>query len=120
MLSTKETGSLGENIAADYLRAHGYDIRERNVRFRKLEIDIVAYDRALSMTVFVEVKTRRSHSDAYPIHAAVDGRKRRNIRRAVACWIQKHRFEGSGRIDVLSVCDGKVVEHIKDLGSDFY
>ena len=39
-----QTGMLGENIAADYLRARGYDVRERNVRFRNLEIDIVAYD----------------------------------------------------------------------------
>ena len=115
-----QTGMLGENIAADYLRARGYDVRERNVRFRNLEIDIVAYDRALSMMVFVEVKTRSTHSDAYPIHAAVDGRKRKNIRRAVAWWVKQHQFEGSGRIDVVSVCNAKVVEHIKDLGSDFY
>ncbi|MSR67316.1 YraN family protein [Candidatus Peribacteria bacterium] len=119
-MTTQETGAAGEKIAALYLSSHGYDIRECNVHFRKLEIDIVAYDRALSMMVFVEVKTRGTHSAAYPIHSAVDARKKKNMRKAVTRWVNLHRYEGCGRIDVLSVCHGKVVEHIKDLGSDFY
>ncbi len=119
-MTTQETGSLGEKIAADHLLSHDYDVRERNVRFQKLEIDIVAYDRSEKMMVFVEVKTRAHHSDRYPIHTAVDRRKWQAMRRAVARWVTKHQYEGSGRIDVLCVSSGVVVEHIKDLGSDFY
>lgn len=119
-MTTQQTGSEGEEIAASYLTANRYDVRERNVRFQKLEIDIVAYDRIEKMMVFVEVKTRSHHSDRYPIHTAVDRRKWKAMKRAVARWVTRHQYEGSGRIDVLSISQGKVVEHLKDLGSDFY
>lgn len=119
-MTTQETGFQGEEIAALYLASSGYDVRERNVHFRKFEIDIVAYDRAEKMMVFVEVKTRGHHSDQYPIHTAVDQRKWGAMRKAVARWVIRHQYEGSGRIDILSVSNGRVVEHIKDLGSDFY
>ncbi len=42
------------------------------------------------------------------------------MRRAVAAWVLAHQFEGSGRIDILSVCEGRIVEHLKDIGSDFF
>ncbi len=119
-MTTQQTGSLGEEIAASYLASKQYEIRERNVHFQKLEIDIVAYDRTEKMMVFAEVKTRGHHSEQYPIHTAIDRRKWKAMRRAVARWVNLHRYEGSGRIDMLSVCEGRVVEHIKDLGSDFY
>lgn len=110
---------LGEAIAALYLQKSGYEIREKNVRFGKLEIDIVAYDRNQKMIVFVEVKTRSTHSSAYPVHSAVTGRKRRAMRKAVARWVTKHDYQGCGRIDVVSVSGGRIVEHIQNLGSDF-
>ncbi len=119
-MTTQETGSLGEEVAARYLVSHGYEVRERNVRFQKLEIDIVAYDSAEKMMVFVEVKTRGHHSDQYPIHTSVDRRKRKAMRNAVARWVTRHQYDGPGRIDVLSVSNARVVEHLKDLGSDFY
>ncbi len=119
-MTTQLTGSLGEEIAAQYLVSNGYDVRERNVRFKKFEIDIVAYDTQEKMMVFVEVKTREHHSQRYPIHTAVDGRKRGAMRKAVARWVTKHDYQESGRTDVLCVSGGRVVEHIKDLGSDFY
>ncbi len=119
MLTTRETGIQGEETAARYLSGNHYDIRERNVRFGRYEIDIIAYDRIEKMIVFVEVKARTHHSLTFPIHKSVDYRKRRAMRRAVGHWIFEHNYDGVCRIDVLSVCNGKIVEHIKDLGSDF-
>jgi putative endonuclease len=117
--TTHEVGVAGEETAARYLRGLGYIVRERNTRFGKHEIDIVAYDPAEEMIVFVEVKTRRSHSEQYPIHTAVNQKKRRALRKAIAKWIFRHQYEGPGRIDVISVSDGNVVEHIVNVGSDF-
>nr|HRC92968.1 YraN family protein [Bacteroidia bacterium] len=37
-----ELGREGENMAVEYLVANGYQIVERNWRFGKLEIDIIA------------------------------------------------------------------------------
>jgi len=54
--TTLEIGSLGEDIAKKYLLSLGYKILERNWRWRKCEIDIVAIHQ--DKIVFVEVKTR--------------------------------------------------------------
>ena len=44
-----EHGVWGEDVAVEYLRVHGYEIVDRNVRpcrrDQRLEIDVIAYDR---------------------------------------------------------------------------
>ncbi len=120
MSDTASTGREGEAIAARYLLERGYRIIERNVRLQRYEIDIVAHDMKRAITVFAEVKTRSSHSSAYPVRTAVDPRKRRAMREAVARWVTAHEFEGEGRIDIICVSGGSVVEHIEDVGSDFF
>ena len=118
--TTATIGSEGEAIVAGYLESSGYLILERNTRFGRYEIDIVAQDTTRDMIVFVEVKSRHTFDPAYPIRCAVDQRKRRALRQAVARWVNHHQYTGSGRIDVVSVADGSVVEHLMDFGSDFY
>ncbi len=54
--SRTHLGRVGEAEAAQYLVSLGYHIRERNVRFRAGEIDLVAEEG--EYLVFVEVKTR--------------------------------------------------------------
>ncbi len=113
------TGLRGEEAATQYLRGLGYDIRERNVRCRRDVMDIVAYDRKHRMMVFAEVKTRSTVTANYPIHTAVDRRKRKCLLRAARFWCLKHQYYGSGRIDVVCMSEGNVIEHLMDLGSDF-
>ena len=56
--SNREWGKQAETIAAEYLRAHGYIIRERNWRVgNSIEIDIIAEKD--NTIVFVEVKARK-------------------------------------------------------------
>jgi putative endonuclease len=57
-------GAWGEQVAVDYLVSRGYLIIGRNIRTPHGELDIVACKGDL--LVFVEVKTRSSHSFAYP------------------------------------------------------
>ncbi len=52
----REIGDIGENLAVKHLELEGYTILERNWRYRKAEIDIIAKDK--EALVFVEVKTR--------------------------------------------------------------
>jgi putative endonuclease len=52
----KELGAKGEQLACDYLIGKGYEVLERNWRFGKGELDIVA--RIGQELVIVEVKTR--------------------------------------------------------------
>ena len=39
-------GRFGEDAAANYLADHGFEIKARNLRYGKHEIDIIAEDRA--------------------------------------------------------------------------
>ena len=56
-------GVSGENIAADYIKNHGYRILDRNVRVGPDEIDIISRDRDGSL-VFVEVKSMKTNGKA--------------------------------------------------------
>ncbi|MEL7341821.1 MAG: YraN family protein, partial [Bacteroidota bacterium] len=58
MAAHNELGQQGEDIAAGYLEAKGFQILDRNYRFQKGEIDIVALMLDPAELVFVEVKTR--------------------------------------------------------------
>lgn len=115
-----KVGSEGEDTAARYLISLGYEIRESNVRFKKYELDIVAYDPAQEMMVFVEVKTRTTASEAYPIRTTVDRRKRESLRKGVARWVTSHNYDGPGRIDIVCISGSTIVEHLTDIGSDFF
>lgn len=58
----KEIGKRGEEIAAEYLRGHGYRVIERNYRTRFGEIDLILEGPSTnfrsSRLVFVEVKLK--------------------------------------------------------------
>lgn len=73
--SNREWGALAESIAADWLLTRGYTLRERNYRFRDVEIDIIAQKD--DEIIFVEVKARTG-KDQNPLDA-VDARKRKKI-----------------------------------------
>lgn len=87
MAAKDDFGRAGENRAADYLRARGYAILDRNWRCAQGEIDIVATrDDVLSI---VEVKTRRSEAYGHPFEA-IDERKRRRLWQLAFAWAQEH------------------------------
>lgn len=60
MKGTKELGAQGEDLVIKYLEENGYGILERNVRFGRLEVDIIGQKGDL--IVFFEVKARFSDS----------------------------------------------------------
>ncbi|HLA57276.1 MAG TPA: YraN family protein [Puia sp.] len=61
MAAHNEFGKAGEQMAAEWLELHGFQIVCRNWRFRRYEVDIIASrDRILH---FIEVKSR--HDDLF-------------------------------------------------------
>ena len=120
MVSTATTGRCGEELAAAYLRSIRFRIRERNVRFGRFEIDIVAYDPTEKMIVFVEVKTRTVADHRYPIRTAIDRRKRKAMKQGIFRWVAHHSYDGPARIDLVCVADTKIVEHIVNIGAEFF
>ncbi len=63
----KKIGSLGEDVAVNYLIQNKYQIIERNFRCKSGEIDIIAKDGGY--IVFIEVKTRRNDDFGTPLEA---------------------------------------------------
>jgi putative endonuclease len=91
----------GEDLAAKYLRRHGYQILDRNVHLGRFEIDIIARDG--DTIAFVEVKTRKSDAYAAP-EENVTPEKRRHIRHAAHLYIaQPDAPDTYYRYDVVSV-----------------
>ena len=56
MASHNQLGKKGEQLAVDFLIENGYDIVERNYRFNKAEVDIIAQKK--DVLAIIEVKTR--------------------------------------------------------------
>ena len=81
-------GQAAENIAADFLRAQGLEILERNYLRRLGELDIVARDH--DVLVIAEVRTRSS--DRYGGAAAsVDPRKQQRLIRTASQLLQQRK-----------------------------
>jgi putative endonuclease len=62
--NNKATGDEGEELAAIHLKKKGYTILERNWRFKRWEVDIIASQG--KFLHFFEVKTRRSNRFGNP------------------------------------------------------
>lgn len=97
----KALGKKGEDIAADYLRKHGYRILERNFKKRYGELDIICLkDKIL---VFVEVKTRIGHAFGKP-EEAVTPWKLREVKQTALFYKSIHQeLPDSLRIDVIGI-----------------
>lgn len=109
MPSPRQTkGTAGEDLAAKYLEGKGYVVLERNYRFMKAEVDLIAFLPASDYTrggdlVFVEVKWRQSGQFAAP-EAAVDASKRRNMIMAAEAFLHERKLEGTPcRFDVVAI-----------------
>ena len=88
-----QLGQEGEQLAAAYLLNKGYRIIERNYRFHRNEIDIIAlHGRTLC---FVEVKTRLSSAKGHPAEA-VTLPKQHEILKAARAYLALH---GDGECD---------------------
>jgi putative endonuclease len=100
-----DAGGYGEQQAADWLRRErGFEIvarNWRNPRDRREEIDLVCRDGAV--LVFVEVKARAAGALVSGFHA-VDARKKRVLRRAIAAYLARLREKPhTFRFDVVAV-----------------
>jgi putative endonuclease len=94
-------GRWGEDQAAAYLSARGFEIIERNIRTPYGEIDLLA---ALGNSlVFVEVKTRTSMQYGTP-ETSITPRKQEHMLAAAQAYLQLHPdFVGDWRVDVVAV-----------------
>jgi len=113
MSKNKDLGQEGEQMAAEYLKTKGYAILERNYKFGRREIDIIASKG--NVLAFVEVKTRKNTRYGMP-EEAVDDRKADMIMYVAEQYLSKHSWSGRIRFDIIAIIKGSKVEteHFKD------
>ena len=100
MKNAAETGRWGEQIVVDRLRADGCLIMERNWRYGRYEIDIIALKNECIR--FVEVKTR-SASGWSSGEDAIDAVKERALMRAASAYLARTRSNRPFRFDLAVV-----------------
>jgi putative endonuclease len=94
-------GAYGERRAVEFLIAQGMAVLDRNWRCPDGEVDIIARDG--DDLVFIEVKTRRTHTFGEPVEAVVPAKARR-LRRLAAQWLSATGIRPREvRFDVVSV-----------------
>ncbi|HLS30443.1 MAG TPA: YraN family protein [Flavobacteriaceae bacterium] len=114
MAEHNKLGKKGEHLAVSFLLENGYEILERNYRFRKAEIDIIA--KKGEVLAAVEVKTRSTSAFGNP----QDFVKPKKIKLMVAAfdhYILKNDLEVEARFDIIAIVKNRLgtrIEHLED------
>ncbi|MCF7936152.1 MAG: YraN family protein [Synergistales bacterium] len=112
-----EMGRRGEEAAARYLEETlGWQVTERNLRIAGKEIDLVCTDG--DELVFVEVRTRKA-GWMQPAATTVGPRKLRRLCTAAGAYVERLRWRGNWRIDLLALTVKEehrcTLRHIRDI-----
>jgi len=99
--TTKARGNAGEDLAAEFLKQRGMTILQRNFRYDRGEIDIVAEDKG--EIVFVEVKSRRTLNFGTPEEAITPQKEFYLKRTAEGYLLQRGLENGACRFDVVAI-----------------
>ncbi len=113
-MNTTELGALGEALAERHLLKNGYTILDKNIRFKKWEVDIIAQQG--DQLVIVEVKTRQTAEIGEPWRA-VTRSKQRQIIQVADHYVQRQKIDLDTRFDVISIVHNSYrtnLEHIED------
>jgi putative endonuclease len=115
MATHNDTGNWGEEKAADFLTAKGYEVLEKNYRYKHAEIDLIA--KKDKMLVFTEVKTRSGTGFGMP-EEFVNYTKAKLIMKAAENYIFDKDWHFDVRFDIVSILilpDGRIdIRHIED------
>ncbi len=112
-MTKEELGIWGEEKATNYLLKKGYELVDRNIRFKRYEIDIVLKKRDL--LVIVEVKTRNTAEIGEPWRAVTRG-KQRQIIEVADNYVKANQIDKEVRFDVVSIVHNSFhtkIEHIE-------
>lgn len=110
-----EFGAEGERIAAEYLERRGWRIKGRNVRIGAGELDIIAMDG--DELVVVEVRARRIGT-LMPAETSVGPQKLRRIIKTAKKYVNRIKYDGNWRIDVVAVTENSTGEITVELFGD--
>ncbi len=99
-MGNKSTGSKGEEMASVYLQQIGFEIIERNWRFRHWEVDIIASKN--DRLHFFEIKTRTSDKYGKP-EESIGYKKMQNLKNAAEEYQYQNPSWKYVQFDVLAI-----------------
>ena len=114
MAQHNELGKKGEQLAIDYLVEKGYTIVEKNYRFQKAEIDVIAQKE--NVLAVVEVKTRSTDYFGNP-QDFVKPKKIKLLVSAIDNYVIEKDLDVEIRFDIIAIIKQKNVfkiEHLED------
>ena len=117
MASHNELGILGEELALDYLVKKGFVIREKNWRFQKAEVDIIAQKE--SVLAIVEVKTRSTNYFGEP-QDFEKAQKIKLLTKAIDHYVETEELDVEVRFDVIGIIKNDLRTSIIHLEDAFY
>jgi putative endonuclease len=112
-----ELGKFGEQLASELLVKKGFKLLERNWRFGKIELDIIA--KTKEKIVFIEVKTRDNKFVGEPWEAVKPAKQRRIIKAANAFIVEKE-IDLEARFDVVSIIHNSKYTEVEHIEEAFY
>ncbi|WNW01388.1 YraN family protein [Tenacibaculum sp. HL-MS23] len=114
MAQHNDLGKKGEELAITYLQDNGYAIIEKNYRFKKAEVDIIAQKEGV--LVAIEVKTRSSTYFGNP-QDFVHPKKIKLLVMAIDNYVIEKDLDIEVRFDIIAVLKNKDtynIHHIED------
>ena len=107
----------GEQLAVDLLLKKGYQILERNYRYDKAEVDIIAQQN--KTLAIVEVKTRSSLDFGNP-QDFVKRKQIKNLVKAVDAYINENQLDVEVRFDIIAMVKTGTSFEAEHLENAFY
>lgn len=105
-------GAGYEAQAADFLKAAGFEIVDRNWSCPMGELDIVA--RKGGKLVFVEVRARSNPAYGTPAESVTPAKRAKLVKTAMAYIKAKRPEADEYRFDVIAIVPGEPPEHIEE------
>ena len=117
MAQHNELGKRGEQLAVNHLIKNGYEIVERNYRFDKAEVDIIAKQK--DILAIVEVKTR-SNTDFGNPQDFVKAKQIKRLVKAVDEYVTVNGLDVEVRFDIVAIVKNRKGYDIEHLENAFY
>ncbi|WP_282134756.1 YraN family protein [Seonamhaeicola maritimus] len=117
MAQHNELGKKGEQLAVDFLIKKNYNIVERNYRFDKAEVDIIAKNG--DTLAIIEVKTRSSTDFGNP-QDFVKPKQIKNLVKAVDEYVTVNGLDVEVRFDIIAIVKEGNQFNIEHLENAFY
>lgn len=99
-LNTKNTGNIGEELAAQWLLQKGFCILARNWRYKHSEVDIIASQK--NILHFIEVKTRNSTQFGQP-EESINTTKMNALKKAAVAYVEQNTEWKKIQFDVMAI-----------------